>query len=345
MVSFVGARQAVREARRYPILPLITVLLVLIVPSAFADLIAPHDAERAELSHRLQPPGWMGPKLVTKTVVETVRELSTEISIRSARRLQEGSAPGQTTRLKPDLALGDQVEIVLRPAGSWTRPLGTDKLGRDILSRVIHGARMSLIVSLAVIAIAGVVGTVLGITAGYFGGWVDYLISRIIDIGMALPVILIALVLIVVVGPGIKVLIAVIAGFLWSQYARMVRAETLAIRTQDYIARARVAGSSSVRIMARHVFPNVFNSLVVLATLQVGFVIIIESALSFLGVGIPRPTPSWGSIVADGRDLIIQAGWWVSFFPGLAIVLTVLSVNLLGDWLRDKLDPRLRGVR
>lgn len=337
-----GLGHAIKEARRYPILPVAIVLLVLIIPSAFAELIAPHDAEAADLDHRLQPPAWVGPKLVTKTVVETVRDTGTEISIANVSRLKEGSAAGRTPHLKQDLALGDQVEIVLRPGGSWTRPLGTDKLGRDLVSRMIHGARWSLVVSLAVIAVAGVVGTVLGIMAGYFGGWVDYLISRIIDIGMALPVILIALVLIVVVGPGIKVLIAVISGFLWSQYARMVRGETLAIRSQDYIARARVAGSSNARIMARHVFPNVLNSLIVLATLQVGFVIIFESALSFLGVGIPRPTPSWGSMVADGRDLIIQTGWWVSLFPGLAIVLTVLSMNLMGDWLRDSLDPRLR---
>ena len=198
------------------------------------------------------------------------------------------------------------------------------------MSRIIKGAQISLLVSVVVIAISGVIGTVLGIMASYFGGWVDYLISRIIDVAMALPVILIALVLVVVVGPGLKVLVIVITGVLWSRYARLVRGETLSIMSQDFINLARVAGSSHLYIMARHVFPNVFNSLIVLATLQVGYVIIIESALSFIGVGIPRPTPSWGSIVADGRDLIIQAAWWVSLFPGLAIVLTVLSVNLVG---------------
>jgi len=284
----------------------------------------------------------MGPTLTTLTVVETVKDSTTEVSLANARRLKEGSALGETPHLKPDLAVGQQVQVIKKPGGGWERPLGTDKLGRDILTRMIYGARISLMVSLVVIAIAGVVGTTLGIMAAYFGGWTDYFISRVIDIAMSLPAILIALVLVVVVGPGIKVLIGIIAGVLWVQYARLVRGETLGIMSRDYIARARVAGCSHLRIMARHVFPNVFNSLIVLATLQIGFVIIIEASLSFLGVGIPRPTPSWGSIVADGRDLIIQTAWWVSLFPGLALVLTVLSVNLVGDWLRDKLDPKLR---
>ena len=267
-----------------------------------------------------------------------------EIKLEDARQLKVGTDVGQTPSLSADLAVGDIVEIVVRPAGSWSRPLGTDKLGRDLLSRIIKGAQISLLVSVVVIVISGVLGTILGIMASYFGGWVDYGISRIIDIAMALPVILIALVLVVVVGPGLKVLVIVISAILWSRYARLVRGETLSIMSQDFISLARVAGSSHLYIMARHVFPNVFNSLIVLATLQVGYVIIIESALSFIGVGIPRPTPSWGAIVADGRDLIIQAAWWVSLFPGLAIVLTVLSVNLVGDWLRDKLDPKLRQV-
>ncbi len=335
---------AVREARRYPILPLIIMFLVLIIPAIFADLIVPHDPIASDLSHRLEPPAWVGPKVVTKTVVDQRQDRRVELTLEDARNLKVGTAVGQTPSLSGDLAVGDTVEIIERPGGAWNRPLGTDKLGRDLLSRIIKGAQISLLVSVVVIAISGVIGTVLGIMASYFGGWVDYLISRIIDVAMALPVILIALVLVVVVGPGLKVLVIVITGVLWSRYARLVRGETLSIMSQDFINLARVAGSSHLYIMARHVFPNVFNSLIVLATLQVGYVIIIESALSFIGVGIPRPTPSWGSIVADGRDLIIQAAWWVSLFPGLAIVLTVLSVNLVGDWLRDRLDPRLRQI-
>ncbi len=336
--------QGLREVRRYPIVPLVIMFLVLVIPALFADLVVPHDPISSDLSHRLEPPAWVGPKVATRTVVETRQDRHAEITLEDARQLEVGTAVGETPSFDPNVALGDTVETVERPGGSWSRPLGTDKLGRDLLSRIIKGAQISLLVSVVVIVISGVVGTILGIMASYFGGWVDYAISRVIDVAMALPVILIALVLVVVVGPGLKVLVIVIAGVLWSRYARLVRGETLGIMSQDFINLARVAGSSHLYIMARHVFPNVFNSLIVLATLQVGYVIIIESALSFIGVGIPRPTPSWGSIVADGRDLIIQAAWWVSLFPGLAIVLTVLSVNLVGDWLRDRLDPKLRQI-
>ena len=209
--------------------------------------------------------------------------------------------------------------------GSIEHPLGTDKLGRDILSRMIHGARVSLMVSMVAIFVGGTLGTALGLTSGYFGGRVDSLLMRLVDISLSLPTILLALVLVAAVG------------------ARLVRGETLAIKERDFIARARVAGASHVRIMTRYIFPNVVNSLLVLATLQVGYVILLESALSFLGAGLPRPTPAWGLMIADGRELIVTA-WWVSMFPGLAIMLTVLSLNLLGDWLRDHLDPKLRHV-
>lgn len=340
--SIVG--NSLRVARRYPVIPVVIMLVVLVLPSILANLIAPHDPIQADLSHRLEPPAWVGVKTTIKTVSES-RNSNELISLSRAHALNPGTTIGQTSHPDPkSLAVGDQVEIVDRTAGSWDRPLGTDKLGRDLLTRIIYGARYSLYVSLAVICISGIVGTALGILAAYFGGWVDYSISRLIDIFMALPGILVLLVLVVVIGPGLTALIAVISGLLWSRYARLVRGEVLGIKTQDYIAKARVAGSSHIRIMIRHILPNLFNSLIILATLQVGYVIIIESSASFLGAGIPRPTPSWGSIVADGRDLIVQAAWWISLFSGLAIVMTVLSVNLLGDWLRDKLDPKLRQI-
>ena len=336
--------RTIKASREYPVLPMFVILVVLIIPSVFANVIAPYDPIKADLSHRLEPPAWIGYKSTIKIVSEDSNN-NKLISVNKAQSLKVGPAAGQTSNQNPELlSVGDEVEIINRPGGSWSRPLGTDKLGRDLLSRMIHGARYSIYVSLAVILIAGVIGTSLGIMAGYFGGKVDYVISRIIDVFMALPGILILLVLVVVIGPGLTALIAVISGLLWSRYARLVRGEVLAIKNQDYIARARVSGSSSIRIMIRHIFPNVFNSLVILATLQVGYVIIIESSASFLGAGIPRPTPSWGSIVADGRDLIIQTAWWISLFSGMAIVATVLSVNLLGDWLRDKLDPKLRQI-
>lgn len=229
------------------------------------------------------------------------------------------------------------------PGGSIEHPLGTDKVGRDVLSRIIHGARVSLRVSAEAIIVSGFVGTTLGLMSGFFGGKVDALIMRLVDISLGLPIILVALVFVAAVGPSFTTVIAVITVLLWARYARQVRGETLSIKERDFIARARVAGASNLRIMFRYILPNVVNSLIVLATLQVGFVILLESSLSFLGAGIPRPTPAWGLMVADGRELIVTA-WWISMFPGLAIMLTVLALNLLGDWLRDHLDPKLKNV-
>jgi len=227
--------------------------------------------------------------------------------------------------------------------GSITYPLGTDKVGRDILSRIIYGARVSLAVSIVAIVVSGAIGVTLGLIAGYFGGKTDALIMRLVDISLGLPTILIALVFVAVVGPSFGTVIIVTSFLLWARYARQVRGETLSIRERDFISRARVAGASHLRIMFRYIFPNVINTLTVLATLQIGSIILLESTLSFLGAGIPRPTPTWGSMIADGRELIVVA-WWIAFFPGLAIMLTVLSLNLLGDWLRDHLDPKLRNV-
>lgn len=227
--------------------------------------------------------------------------------------------------------------------GTITHPLGTDKVGRDILSRIIYGARVSFAVSVVAILVSGAIGTALGLIAGYFGGRLDTLIMRLVDISLGLPIILLALVFVAAMGASFATVVVVTAVILWARYARQVRGETLSIRERDFIARARVAGASHFRIMLRYIFPNVVNTLTVLATLQIGAVILLESALSFLGAGIPRPTPTWGSMIADGRDLIVVA-WWIAMFPGLAIMLTVLSLNLLGDWLRDHLDPKLRNV-
>ena len=232
---------------------------------------------------------------------------------------------------------------VWQEGGSWDHPLGTDKVGYDIASRVIHGARVSLIVAGLSILTGGFVGTSLGLIAGYYGGWIDHVIMRLVDIKLSIQAVLLALVLVGVLGPGFHTVIIVIALVLWVRYARLVRGETLSLKNQDFVSKARVAGASNIRIIARHIFPNVVNTIIVLATLEVGQVILLEAGLSFLGVGIPRPTPAWGLMVADGRDLIVRA-WWVAFFPGMAILMTVLSMNLLGDWLRDKLDPKLRNV-
>jgi peptide/nickel transport system permease protein len=232
---------------------------------------------------------------------------------------------------------------VWQDGGTMEHLLGTDKLGRDILSRIIYGARVSLTVSLIAIFVGGVIGTVLGLISGYFGGRTDAVIMRLVDISLSIPTILLALVLVAAVGPSFGTVITVLIVLLWARYARLTRGETLAVKELDFIARARVAGASHTRIMVRYLFPNVVNSLIVLATLQVGYVILLESTLSFLGAGLPRAEPAWGVMVADGRELIVTA-WWVSMFPGLAIMLTVLSLNLLGDWLRDHLDPKLRNL-
>jgi peptide/nickel transport system permease protein len=227
--------------------------------------------------------------------------------------------------------------------GSIEYPLGTDKMGRDLLSRMIYGARISLLVSFMAVFVGGSIGTTLGVVSGYFGGKIDTLIMRLVDITLSLPTILLALVLVSALGPSFGTVITVIALIIWARYARQARAETLSVKEQDFVARARVAGASHTRIMMRYIFPNIVNTLVVLATLQVGAIILLESTLSFLGVGIPRPTPAWGVMVADGRELIVTA-WWVSMFPGIGIMLTVLSLNLFGDWLRDHLDPKLKHV-
>jgi peptide/nickel transport system permease protein len=222
--------------------------------------------------------------------------------------------------------------------GSPAHLLGTDKLGRDTLSRLIYGARTSLTVAVIAILAAGSLGSILGIAAGYLSGWGDTVIMRIVDVAFSFPAILLAMVFAVVFGASFLNIIVVISLILWAEYARMARGETLKIKEMDYVALAQVAGISKAKIMFRHILPNVATALIVLATLQVGIVIILESALSFLGVGIPPPTPDWGTMIAEGRSYVATA-WWLSMVPGVAIVVTVLSFNLLGDALTELLNP------
>ncbi len=225
--------------------------------------------------------------------------------------------------------------------GSSDHILGTDQQGRDIFARISYGARVSLMVAAVVLLVGGGIGTILGLISGWYGGLVDELIMRVVDIFMALPLILVALVFVVALGPSFGVLLLIMGLWIWVRFARMVRGEVLKLKEMDYIALAQVAGASTPRILIRHLWPGVRNTVTVVATLQVGLVIILEASLSFLGAGIPPPEPAWGSLVAEGRDVLAGA-WWVSTMPGLAILVTVLSLNLFGDWLRDTLDPKLR---
>src|ERR1700704_2632562 len=226
--------------------------------------------------------------------------------------------------------------------GSMKYLLGTDQLGRDVLSRLIFGARGSLGVGITAVIFAGVVGTTLGIISGYLGGWVDQLIMRLTDTWLALPALTFAIFLAAIVGPSMWNIVIILGITYWTRYARAIRGEVLSLKERGFVRLAIVAGCSKWTIMRRHILPNVINSAVVLASLMLGVVIITEATLSFLGVGVPPPEPAWGLMLSDGKQGLMVGYWWVTVFPGGCIVLMVLSANILGDWLRVKLDPQLR---
>ena len=225
--------------------------------------------------------------------------------------------------------------------GLREHPLGTDHLGRDILSRILYGGRISLGVGLTAVTLAALIGVTLGLLAGFFGGRTDAFIMRVVDVFLAIPYILLAMGVVFALGPSLLNVILVMGVTRWVQFARIVRADVLSLREREFVAGARARGNRPLRLLLHHVLPNALTPIIVVATLELAFMIIYESALSFLGLGVQPPTPTWGWMLADGRNYIATA-WWLATLPGLAIMLTVLAVNLLGDWLRDTLDPRLK---
>lgn len=226
--------------------------------------------------------------------------------------------------------------------GSEKFLLGSDHLGRDVLSRLIFGARISIVVGFTAVVVAGLLGTGLGILSGFLGGWVDQVIMRVTDAWLALPALTFAIFLAAVVGPSAMNIVIILGLAYWTRYARVIRGEVLSLKERDYVRLAIVAGCSKRTIMKRHILPNVLNSAIVLGTLMLGVVVVTEAALSFLGLGVPPPQPAWGLMLADGKKGMMAGYWWLTVLPGCCIMFMVLSANLLGDWLRVKLDPQLR---
>ncbi len=240
------------------------------------------------------------------------------------------------TRLQPPMTVNRQGEI--------TNLLGTDALGRDVLSRVIHGARVSILVGLTAVLIGGTLGIFLGLVAGYFGGRLDDIIMRIADIQLAFPFVLLAIMFLIVLGPGLWNLILILGIAQWVTYARIARAQTIAQREKEYVEAARALGAKTSTILFGTILPNILAPLTVIASFNVASVILAEAALSFLGLGVPPTVPTWGGMLAESREQLLAGRWWLAIFPGIAIMLTVLSFNILGDWLRDFLDPRLKAM-
>jgi peptide/nickel transport system permease protein len=263
--------------------------------------------------------GWLGLGLVALVVVAAL-----------AAPWLSGHDPAQG-----DFAAG------LKPPGTPGHPLGTDLLGRDLLSRVLYGARVALFIGLCTVLVTAVVGGILGLVAGFFGGWPGTVLMRIADVQLSFPFILLALTINAIVGLGLRNIILSLSAAGWVVYARVVRGEVLSVKEREYVQAAAALGTGRARILFRHVLPNVAPSIIIVASLQFSQFIVAEAAISFLGFGVQPPTPAWGSMLSESRDYLYVA-WWLAAFPGAALALTALGINLVGDWLRDVLDPKFR---
>jgi peptide/nickel transport system permease protein len=248
------------------------------------------------------------------------------------------------TVLAPHDPLAQNLDGRLAPpawsGGTPAHPLGTDQLGRDLLSRLIFGARVSLVIGITAVLIAGATGVMAGVVAGYYGGLVDEVLMRLADLRLALPFILLIIAVIAVFGPSFLIVIVILGLTGWVAYARVVRAEVLSLREREFVTAARSMGATDLRLVFRHILPNTIGSAIVIGSLELAQMIVVESSLSYLGLGVQPPTPSWGNMLGEGRDYL-QSKWWLATFPGIAIALTAVSINLVGDWLRDLLDPHL----
>ncbi len=313
--------------RRYPVIPGL-VIAGLIIMGAFAPLLAPRDPYVQNLrDFRGHAPTWG--------------------------RADEHNRPGPPNpadfdTANEDGAVAKKARADLRMANRFFHAraefiLGGDALGRDVLSRVIQGARVSMKIVLYALFGGIIAGVTMGVVAGYFGGWTDEIIMRLVDMWLGLPFLLIAIVIAVVLGASETTVMILLLMLAWTGYVRQVRGEVLVLRTRDYVAAAKITGASTVRILWKHILPGTMGLVMIIASLSVGGLILAEASLAFLGVGIPDPIPAWGKSVSEGREYL-STQWWISFWPGFAIFLVVMSLNFSGDWLRDRLDPRLRQV-